>query len=80
MIGLVWAVLGVIFGAGGALATNRIKVRKNQTDITGVANKVRGESERSDRRWKLWIAGEVEQLEPKEKAQRIARWIRDDAR
>jgi hypothetical protein len=39
MIGFLWAFLGAVFGAGGALATQRIKIAKAQADVNGLGRK-----------------------------------------
>lgn len=56
----------------------KMRTRKNETDINGVSRKVDHAAARENRRWVLQVAGEVEQLEPKDKAARIAQRLRCD--
>lgn len=63
------------FAAGVAYAI----FRQFGKDLNGIGNCVRAEKAKSERRWKMEIANEIEELEPKEKAKRIAERLRHDA-
>lgn len=75
----IWMVLSAIFGAGVSYATMAAKITKAQTDVTRVADIGRKNDLKEERRWKHQIASQIEELEPKEKAHRIANLLREDA-
>lgn len=74
-----WAAIGAVFGAGVVYATMRLKIQKAQSDVNNVAGVGRENERKAERRWKHMIANEIEELEPKEKAGRVARLLREDA-
>jgi hypothetical protein len=73
------AILSAAFSAGATYAALQARMRKNAADIRGVADSMRANARVEERRWKLMIASQVEQLEPHDRAARIARWLSDDA-
>ena len=54
-------------------------LRQLNKDVNGLGKLHRSSESRAERRWKHQIASEVEELEPKEKAARLAHRIREDA-
>ena len=74
-----WAILGAIFGAGGAWTAQRFKIAKAQTDVNRIGGIARENDKKAERRWKHQLADEIEDLEPKDRSKRIADRIRQDA-
>jgi hypothetical protein len=65
--------LGLYIGFGYAV------FRQLNKDVNGLGRRQRDNESRAERRWKHEIADQVEELEPKEKAKRLAHRIREDA-
>lgn len=75
----VWMLLSAIFGAGAAYATIQTKIVKAQHDVNNIGNLARANDSKQETRWKHMIANTIEELEPKDKARRIANLLREDA-
>jgi hypothetical protein len=67
--------LEFVFGAGFVLAI----IRQFRKDLKGVGDMTRAKAAEQERRWKFQLAEDIEELEPKEKAHRIAERVRHDA-
>jgi hypothetical protein len=48
-------------------------------DVNGIGMFARKEKDRNERRWKHELANEIEELEPVDKAARLAKRLREDA-
>jgi hypothetical protein len=79
VIGFIWALLGAVFGAGIVYGTMQLKIKKAQTDVNNIGKIGKENDAKQERRWKHMIANQIEELEPKDKAIRIAKLLREDA-
>lgn len=68
-------VLEIVFGAGLLVGI----VRQLRKDLKGVGDMTRAKAAEQERRWKFQLANDIEELEPKDKAHRIAELLRHDA-
>lgn len=90
MIGILWAFLGAVFGAGVSYATIRadiVKERENREregasirkDLNGIGAKLRYDEGKAERRWKHQIATAVETSATLAEARIHAKLLREDA-
>lgn len=76
---LLWMILGAVFGAGVVYTTVRLTIAKTQSDVSNVARIGRDHYLQQEQRWKHMIANDIEKLEPKADAHRVANLLREDA-
>ena len=79
MIGLVWGFIGAVFGAGGAMMAQRLKIQKAQADVNNIGGIVRANDRKNERRWLHMIATQIETATTLDEAKHYATLLREDA-
>lgn len=79
MNGGIWAILGAVFGAGGAWATMRAQIAKARSDVNGIGINLRRLDRRIERRNKQLIAALIDRAQSLEEAKKFAAVLREDS-
>ena len=71
------AIAVVIFGAGGAWVGVKAQIEKIRGDVNGLGAKIREQDNRAERRWRHYIATQIETAGTLEEARQYAELLRN---